>query len=157
MKYYQGKFKPKNPRKYVGDVTNIVYRSRWEFVFMRWCDSRSDIIEWSSEEMCLPYKSPIDNKAHRYFPDFIIKVKKKDIVETIMIEIKPQAQTRPPDKSRMTTKNGRRNPHYIKEVKTWGVNESKWKYATEYCKDRGWKFMIMTEKELFGKQNKTRN
>lgn len=147
-KYYQGRFKPKNPKKYMGDPTNIIYRSRWELVFMRWCDRRPDVLQWSSEELAIPYLSPVDNKIHRYFPDFIIKVQKVDKVETVMIEIKPFSQTRPPDQSRAKQKNGRRNPHYLREVKTWGINEAKWKQAREFCKDRGWKFQVLTEKEL---------
>jgi hypothetical protein len=31
---------------------------------------------------------------------------------------------------------------------TWGVNEAKWKAADAYCKDRGWKFVVVTEKDL---------
>ena len=55
----------------------------------------------------------------------------------------------PPDiKNKNKTKSGRISRRYLNEVKTWGINEAKWKAAEEYCKDRGWKFKIMTEKEL---------
>lgn len=142
-KTYKGYFKPKNPKKYIGDPTNIIYRSSWELKFMLYIDQHKDIVEWGSEEIVIPYKSPIDNKIHRYFPDFIVKKINKDGKrETVLIEIKPFSQTKPPAKKEKITKS------YITEVKTWGVNEAKWKAANEYCKDRGWSFHIFTEKEL---------
>jgi hypothetical protein len=36
----------------------------------------------------------------------------------------------------------------LSEVKTYAVNEAKWKAAEEYCADRRMQFMILTEKEL---------
>lgn len=143
MKRYQGFFKPKNPSKYIGDPTNIVYRSSWELKLMLYLDTHKDIIEWGSEEIIIPYISPLDNKVRRYFPDFIIKKINRDgKKETALIEVKPAAQTKPPPKQEKITKR------YITEVRTWGVNEAKWKAAEEYCKDRNWKFYIFTEKEL---------
>ena len=141
---YQGKFVPKNPNKYKGDPTNIVYRSRWELVVMMKFDSHPDVVEWSSEELVVPYRSPLDNKIHRYFPDFIMKRKDKDgKIKTFMIEVKPKAQTVPPKVQNKVTKR------YINEVATWGVNSAKWKMAEQYCADRGWEFMKITEDDLF--------
>lgn len=143
MKFYKGIFKPKNIAKYKGDVKNIVYRSSWELKFMNYLDMHKDVLEWSSEEFFIPYRSPIDNKLHRYFPDFYVKRKDKDgKIETLIIEIKPENQTKPPEKKSKVTKK------YINEVYTWGVNEAKWKAAQEYCDDRKYKFMILTEKHL---------
>jgi hypothetical protein len=142
-KSYQGYFKPKNPQKYKGDPTNIVYRSSWELKLMLYLDSHKDIVTWSSEEIFIPYRSPIDNKIHRYFPDFIVtKINKEGKKETALIEVKPAAQTMPPKKQEKVTRK------YITEVTTWGINEAKWKAANEYCKDRGWSFHIFTEREL---------
>jgi len=139
---YKGKFKPKNPNKYKGDPTNIVYRSLWEFKLMKNLDEHPEIVQWSSEELFIPYKSPIDNKWHRYFPDFIVKKINNGIKETLMIEVKPKSQVLAPKKQEKATKR------YINEVYTWGVNQAKWKAAEEFCLDRGWKFMLMTEIEL---------
>ena len=140
---YKGKFQPRNPQKYLGDPTNIVYRSRWELVFMGWLDKHPGVLQWGSEELIIPYRSPIDNRIHRYFPDFIIKKKTPDgKIDTVIVEIKPKAQTVPPIVQTKATKR------YINEVATWGINSSKWKAAENYCKDRGWKFEIITEKEL---------
>jgi hypothetical protein len=140
---YKGKFRPKFPKKYMGDPTNIIYRSLWERNCMTYFDLNLDVIQWSSEEISIPYKSPIDGRWHRYFPDFIIKIKKPNHPqETIMIEVKPFKETREPQKKSRITR------HYLYEVKTYGINISKWKAAEEYCKDRKWKFIILTEKEL---------
>ena len=139
MKYYQGKFKPKNPHKYVGDIRNINYRSGWECRVMLHLDNNSDILEWSSEEIIIPYRSPLDGKIHRYYPDFKIKTINKCI---ILIEVKPHKQTQEPKIQKRMTKG------YITEVKTCGVNQAKWKAAQEFCEYRGWAFSIMTEKDL---------
>jgi len=143
MKYYKGKFKPINPAKYKGDSTNIIYRSMWEFRVMRYFDSNQNVIQWSSEEIAIPYKSPIDGKWHRYFPDFVIKVKdKNNNIKVFVVEVKPENQTKPPKVKTKITKK------YITEVATWGINSSKFKAADEYCKDRGWSFQILTERTL---------
>lgn len=92
--YYQGKFSPKNYKKYKGDPTNIIYRSSWELTFMKYCDSNPNVLEWGSEEIVIPYKSPLDNRYHRYFVDFYIKVQEKGgAIKKYLIEVKPKKQT----------------------------------------------------------------
>ena len=140
---YSGRFIPKNPTKYVGDPNNIIYRSSWECRCMSYFDRTDEIISWASEEISIPYKSPVDSRIHRYFPDFIIRVKSGNKTKTIMIEVKPYKQTQPPKQRSRVTKQ------YITEVTTYGVNQSKWVAAEEYCKDRGWEFKILTENDLF--------
>lgn len=145
----KGTYKPKNPQKYKGDPTNIVYRSGWEALLMRYLDMHPHIVEWSSEEVVIPYISPVDGRYHRYFVDFYAKMQKGDKTETVLIEVKPNVQTRPPDLSKAKKlKNGKPGMRYLYEVKTWGVNEAKWKAAREYCADRGWHFLIMDEYSL---------
>jgi hypothetical protein len=140
---YKGSFRPKNPDKYKGDPTKIIYRSRWELMVMQKLDAHPDVMQWSSEEVVIPYISPIDNRYHRYFMDFYMKRKNREgKIEEILIEVKPLAQTKPP------TVQNKVSRRYITEVQTWGVNSAKWKAAQEYCKDRGWQFQIITEKEL---------
>jgi hypothetical protein len=140
---YSGKFRPSNTHKYKGDPTNIIYRSLWERKFMMWCDKNQNVLEWGSEEIVIPYISPVDNRPHRYFPDFYVRAQTKTgKTEKYIIEVKPAAQTLPPKKSKRITKR------YISEVKTYAVNDAKWKAAKEYCLDRRMKFMILTEHEL---------
>lgn len=141
---YKGLFRANNPHKYKGNAQNIIYRSRWELMIMQKLDTHPDVLEWSSEEIAIPYRSPLDNRVHRYFPDFIVKQRNKEgIVETIMIEVKPYKQTLPPQ-----VQQGKPTKRYLTEVATWGVNSAKWKAAEAYCADRGWRFIKITEKEL---------
>jgi hypothetical protein len=140
---YSGRFIPRNPQKYVGDHRNIIYRSSWEAKVMSHLDKEPYIISWASEELIIPYMSPVDGKQHRYFPDFLVKYKNKDdMIKTMLIEVKPLKQTKEPEKKKRVTKQ------YITEVVTWTVNQAKWKAANEYCLDRGWEFQIWTEKQL---------
>jgi hypothetical protein len=140
---YSGKYKPKNPEKYKGDPTNIVYRSLWERKFMIYCDGNVKILEWGSEEIALPYISPADNRIHRYFPDFYIKVQESSgQIKKYLIEIKPKKQTVPPPKPQRQTKG------YIREAFEYARNQAKWKAAKEYCADRMWEFKVLTEDEL---------
>jgi hypothetical protein len=147
---YKGRFRPKYPEKYKGDPTKITYRSLWEFKFFRFIDGHPDVLWWASEEFVVPYMSPIDGKMHRYFPDVVLHKKMADgSLETLMIEIKPKKQTIPPDISkRNATPTGRLSRRYLNEVKTYGVNEAKWKAARRYCAERGWNFQLFTENEL---------
>ena len=147
---YKGRFIPKNPQKYRGDPTKIIYRSLWEFKFFKFIDLHPDVVWWQSEEVAIPYLSPIDGKMHRYFPDVVLRKKLPGGgIETLMIEIKPKKQTIPPDiTKRNATPSGRISRRYINEVKTYGVNEAKWIAARKYCAERGWKFQVFTEKEL---------
>ena len=135
---YKGKYKPINRKKYKGDPDNIIYRSLWERKFMVYCDTNPSIMEWGSEEIIIPYISPIDGKRHRYFPDFYIKTDNND---KFLVEVKPKAQTRPPKKRKKTSR-------YIYEMNTWGVNQAKWEAADNVCKRNGWKFIILTEDHL---------
>ena len=144
---YSGKFKPKNYKKYKGDPTKIYYRSLWERRFMVYCDNNSKIIEWGSEEIIIPYKSPLDKKTHRYFPDFYVKYinKDKQVVREI-IEVKPKKHLSPPKEPKRKTKR------YLNEVATYIKNQAKFKAAEEYCKDRRYGFRILTEEQLLPKK-----
>ena len=140
---YKGKYYPSYPRKYKGDPTNIIYRSLWERKFMVYCDKNESILEWASEEIAIPYRSPIDNRVHRYFPDFYMKVQERGgKVKRYMIEVKPAKQTKPPVKPKRQTKG------YIREAYEYAKNQAKWKMAREFCADRQWEFKVVTEKEL---------
>jgi hypothetical protein len=140
---YKGKYIPTNKKKYVGDPYKIVYRSLWERKFMVYCDMNESIISWASEEIVIPYRSPIDNRIHRYFPDFFIKVKQQTgEIKNMIIEIKPKVQCSPPKIPK------RKTIKYLNEVKTWGINEAKWKAAMEWCSDRKMEFKLITENEL---------
>ena len=140
---YSGKFRPSNPKKYRGNPTRIIYRSMWEKKFMIFCDRTRSIVEWGSEEIIIPYRCPTDGKVHRYYPDFLIKVKESsNRIKTYVVEVKPKKQTLPPKKKKRITKS------YIYECQTYAVNQAKWKAAVEFCEDRMIQFKIITEDEL---------
>ena len=140
---YKGKYRPKFFSKYKGDPTNIVYRALWELKFMKYCDSNRNVLKWGSEILALPYRSPIDNRVHRYFPDFYIKVRESNgKIREYIIEIKPKKQCMEPKPQKRKTKG------HIYEVYEYAKNQAKWKVAKEFCIDRGMEFKIITEDEL---------
>jgi len=142
-KYHKGLFKPKKPEKYMGDHTNIVYRSSWELKYMKWLDHSSSVIQWQSEEFCIPYTHPVDGRRHRYFPDFFVVMKNKQgAIEELVVEIKPKKQSEPPKAQKRQTRR------YINEVITYATNQYKWDAAKRYCDERGYKFVVLTENEL---------
>lgn len=142
--YTQGKFKPKNPSKYNGDCSNIIFRSSYELKFMQYCDLTESVISYQSEEFCIPYISPIDGRYHRYYPDFFIKYKDKEgKIRKAIIEIKPEKDLREPEKNPK-----RKTKSWAYSVKTWAVNQQKWSAAKKYCEERGIEFRLFTEKHL---------
>lgn len=148
---YKGRFSPTNPKKYDGDPTNIIFRSLWELKVMKHLDENPDVLSWSSEETVIPYISPVDNRRHRYFVDFKVKVKKPDgTTHTMLLEVKPKKQTIEPKKQKRKTKQ------YINEVTTWAINQAKWRFAEDYCENRGWEFKILTEENIFGTKPKAK-
>ena len=139
----KSRYKPNNPQKYTGNPNNIICRSSWERKFCQWCDRKDNVISWASEEISIPYVSPKDNRIHRYYPDFLIKVKEyNNKIQTYVVEVKPKKQTLPPKPRKRITKS------YIYECTTYAVNQAKWKAANEFCKDNRINFKIVTEDEL---------
>ena len=134
---YSGKYNP-NPAKYRGDVTKVTYRSLWELHCFKWCDDNPSVKYWSSEEVVVPYFWDIDKKMHRYYVDLKITFTEGKV---ILVEIKPDKQTKPP-----TTR--KRTKRHISESLEYVRNQCKWKAASEYCKDNGYEFQIWTENEL---------
>jgi hypothetical protein len=142
---YKGKYKPKNIAKYKGDASDISYRSLWELKCMKKFDKTESVIQWSSEEIIIPYYCPVRKRWRRYFPDFYVKVQnsKNEIVEYV-IEVKPHKETKKPNRP----KDGRKYRRFLSESKKFANNASKWEAAKEYCLDRRWVFQIWTEKTM---------
>ncbi len=138
----KGVFKPKNPEKYNGNPTQIVFRSGWEQQFMSYLDNHPDVLSWSSETIIIRYRCPVTGRVRRYFPDFKVRYKNRQgLIEDVIYEIKPARETAPPK---------RMSKYYVKHVNTFKVNKAKWEAAVDYCKRRNLKFKILTEHELFG-------
>jgi hypothetical protein len=132
---YSGRYRVKNPKKYEGDHTKVTYRSLWEKHAFKWADDNPDVLKWSSEEVIIPYLYEVDNRYHRYFMDLKLVYKEG----TMLVEIKPDKETRIPTGNKKTKR-------YLNESFTYVKNINKWEAANEYAKDRGWKFVIWTEK-----------
>ena len=143
--YNQGYYNPMNPDKYAGNPP-IIYRSSWELKFMKMCDTRDDIVKWASEPVEIRYWSSLDNKEHSYFPDFYIKVKKEDGFEESLVEIKPESHLKKPSPPKKNSKQALKNYKFLAEQ--FIKNRDKYKYATEWAKERGFRFVVMTEKSL---------
>ena len=139
----KSKYTPIYPSKYQGNTKHNICRSSWERKFCQWCDMNNSIISWASEEFSIPYVSPKDNRVHKYYPDYLIKVKEQnDMIKTYVVEVKPYKQTRPPKTPKRKTKS------YLTECVTYAVNQAKWKAAKEFCEDHRIEFKVVTEKEL---------
>ena len=136
-KFAQGKFKLKNPDKYLGNTTPT-YRSSWEFAFMRFCDEHPSVSQWASEAVKIPYRHPLTGKHTVYVPDFfIVYADKRGRQKVELIEVKPANQA-------IKEKTGRSRANQASYI----LNQAKWEAASEWCKDRGYIFKVFTEKEL---------
>lgn len=143
------KYTPKNPKKYKGDPTNIWIRSSWEKKLILWLDHNMSCMEYQSEQIVIPYRSPVDGKMHRYYVDFVATFRMGDnTVKTFLIEVKPYSQTLPPQKGK------KRQSTYMEECKTYCVNQAKWEAAEKFAALKGMKFIKVTEYELGLKQRK---
>ncbi len=145
---YSGRFFPQNPKKYTGDVNNIFYRSLWERTVFVKLDTWDNVLEWCSEEQRIYYRSPIDSKIHCYFPDVFVKLKTPTGIKSAILEVKPKKQTILPKKPKRVTKR------YINECMEYERNQAKWEAAREFCKKKGWEFLVLTEDEIYGKTDK---
>lgn len=137
---YKTRFYPKNPSKYVGDPNKIICRSLWERKFCKYLDENQSVVRWCSEELRVPYICPVKKKPCMYYPDFLFEARENDEIVTYVIEIKPKKQTKPPENPKRKSYSG--------ELRTYMINNSKWKSAVRLCEDNGWKFKILTEEDL---------
>jgi len=143
-KYKQGYYTVKNPEKYVGDTSNVVYRSSWELEMNQFLDNNPNVLEWGSEVLAIPYVKPTTGKVHRYFVDYYVKFRDSTgKIKVELIEVKPDAQTR------QSSRRGKNKQQQLYEQITFAINTAKWQAATQYAESRGWKFRIVTEKQMF--------
>ena len=143
-RWRQGIFIPKNPNKFIG--SKAIYRSGLELKFFRFCDDNKNVKRWGSENVIVPYMSPLDNRGHKYYVDNYIEILEGNKLVKYLVEIKHSRETKPPK-----TKY-RNRKHLLYEQKTFVTNQAKWQAAREYGKKRGYKFIILTEKELISKR-----
>jgi hypothetical protein len=141
--FLQGQFKPHHPEKYQGKVDQIVYRSSWELSFMRRLDHDRRVVEWSSEEIKIPYTDPVTRRLKRYFPDFLVTMVEEGVRKTYLVEIKPDAQVKLPKKGKKKS-----DKQYMTEAFTYARNLAKWESAKRWCERHKVEWVILTEKNL---------
>lgn len=141
--YKQGLYKPTNTNKYTGRG-NPRYLSGWELKFFRWCDHNPNVVEWSSENVIIPYVNPLTGKTHKYMVDNRVVIKEGDKLVKYLIEIKPKKQTRRP-----TSHGNKKQSTMLYENIEYVRNRAKWAAAQKWCDKHGYKFQIVTEDELF--------
>lgn len=143
-KYASGVFTPKHPEKYSG-IGKIQWRSSWELHFMMFLDSNTNVVQWSSESIRIPYKHPFTGKMTTYVPDFLIVYMDRNGKQHVeMIEIKPHNQS-------VISERKAKGKNAIKLAQTVAINQAKWAYARNWCKQQGIAFKVITEQELYRK------
>jgi hypothetical protein len=144
-RFAQGRFALKNPSKYLG-TKDPLYRSSWEFAFMKFCDESPSIAKWASEAVRIPYRNPLTGRYTIYVPDFFINyVDKGGQTHAEIVEIKPQNQSL----KEKVGKNLNNQASYI-------LNRAKWEAATVWCRQKGLKFRVINETDIFHQGNKRR-
>jgi len=144
-RFAQGRFALKNPDKYMG-TKDPLYRSSWEFAFMKFCDESTAIAKWASEAVKIPYRNPLTGRYTIYVPDFFINyVDKGGQTHAEIVEIKPQNQSL----KEKVGKNLNNQASYI-------LNQAKWEAATVWCRQKGLKFRVINETDIFHQGNKRR-
>jgi len=137
-KFAQGRYSMKHLDKYLGNKTPL-YRSSWEFAFMKFCDESPSVSKWASEAVKIPYKNPLTGKMTVYVPDFMIQytdAKGKQHAE--LIEVKPENQM----KLKEVGRDKFRQAQYVQNV-------AKWEAARHWCKNKKIFFRVITEKDIF--------
>lgn len=137
-KYSKGKFKLKNPGKYIG-LGTPTWRSSWEQAVMMTLDSHPSIEKWASESIKIPYRNPLTGKATIYVPDFFVIYTDKTNKKFVELwEIKPAKQA-----FKESAGNSKLNQAHLL------VNNAKWTAARAFCEQKGINFRIITEDDLF--------
>ena len=139
--FKQGIYRPQHQEKYKGTFP-ITYRSSWELKLMRWCDLNPNVLTWGSESVVVPYQNPLTGRVSRYFIDFNVCMRDRvGELKKFLIEVKPFDQTQPPVQKKNTKSHMRRLAEYVK-------NQAKWKAATDFAANKGYQFVVLTEKQL---------
>ena len=141
--FKKGVYRPIYRQKFKGKKYPV-YRSSWELHFFRWCDYNNNVLEWTSEGIVVPYISPLDTKTHRYFVDNSLVLNQRGKNVKYLVEIKPFTQTQKP-----VMRGRKKQSTFLHEQATYDVNQAKWRAAKQWAYDHGYKFLILTEKELF--------
>jgi len=138
-----------NKEKYLGK-TNPHYRSMYEMRMMSYLDLNKNVLHWKYENIAIPYFYPIDGQVHNYIIDFWCEIINRDnVIQQYLVEVKPSKECKVPSSPKRNTARSR--SRYVAEATTFVKNQCKWKAAELYCQQKGWKFIKITEKDLFNR------
>ncbi len=110
------------------------------------CDTREDVLKWSSEPVEIKYIWSFDKREHKYYPDFYMKVKGVEGDEEFLVEIKPEAQVTKPEPPKKNSQKALKSYKFL--VEQYVKNRDKYTYAKAWAVNRGWRFIVLTEKSL---------
>lgn len=139
----QGYYTVINKDKYIGDASKIIFRSSWEKKYCVYCDTSPNVIEWTSEPFSVQYFNPIDQKLHKYYPDFLIKIKRNGVIERVIVEVKPTKYLKKPEIPKKKSKKAL-NAYYY-QANEFIKNMAKIKAVQSACIENNLKFEIVTE------------
>ena len=160
--YHSGNFIPSNIDKVIklNSLGGIYYRSSLEKKFMTYLDINSNIVRWSAEIFEIPYTSKeiingdVVYKNRRYYPDFYYEIKSNESIKMVIAEVKPKSEYNdvvlfregkfhiPKD----PTSKKLKNLEY--RFKMSQKNSAKWETIIEFCRKKGYEFIIITDEIL---------
>ena len=157
--YDRRKYNLINAQKYFGPK-HPEHKSAFELRMMEWCDKNANVVRWAYEPYCIQYVNKmvpglpdwtcelVDNKQHKYYIDFHVElIDEQGKTKTYIIEIKPNRMTIQPKEPKKKSRPA--VIRYVNEMKEFIKNQNKWAVANEFCKQKGYEFKILTEKNLF--------
>lgn len=157
--YKKGYYELKHPEKYKGKSAPY-YKSSYEWRMMYWCDLNNRVKEWSYEPFPIPYvftvprdapmwmQNLVDHQQHNYYIDFVAKIVENDgKVYTYLLEIKPFGQTIMPAEPKKKTKKSLEK--FFGNMKEYIKNKTKWEAARTYSNKHEFKFVVLTERDIF--------
>lgn len=141
-RYKQGYYYPRNKEKFVGGQYAI-YRSGLELAYFKFFDENPRCLKWGSENFVVPYFHDLDQKWHKYYIDLVAVIKEGTELKKYLIEIKPERQTKEPEHTPR-----KRKKTLLTEQVTYSKNKAKWSAADHFAKAQGFKFVVLTEKDI---------
>lgn len=149
-KWKKGYFDVSNSTKYVASKSgDCIYRSSYEWRFMKWCENNPNVKSWTSEPFSVPYTDLTNpNKTRNYWIDFVVEFNDGEV---LWVEVKPKSQL---DDVNMFSRQYAecvditQKVNFARHNKVEAMNYSKWYHAERYAKSRNAKFMVITENFL---------
>jgi hypothetical protein len=113
---------------------------------MRMLDEHQGVEKWASESIQIPYRDPFTGRSTIYVPDFFVVYNDKNgSKHAEVVEVKPLSQTQ----LESVGKSRYNQEQYVK-------NMAKWEAAQAWCKQKGLRFRVVNEGDIFHQGSKRR-